>query len=201
MSEPHLPEGARSNGLLAADWVVVAATSPPIADNLLVALRESGIAAFALPQVDDSVYRGLSLSSPLAQRLFVDREKSEIAATIVAREQSDIEESSGRTDFDRIVAQLSMPSATTYLDELDRLDHFEPEAPGPLPQLSRATKIALLGVIGGPILLVLIAITHFDPTGFGTWLGVGGFLAGSVALLLRTKNPEDPLPPDGGAVV
>ena len=65
MSEPILPDGARSNGLTALDWIVVAATTPPIADNLLVALRQSGIAAFSLPQIDESVYRGLSLTSPL----------------------------------------------------------------------------------------------------------------------------------------
>lgn len=201
MSESTLPEGARSNGLIANDWIVVTATTPPIADNLLVALRESGIAAFSLPQVDDSVYRGLSLTSPLAQRVFVDRSKREIAAAIVEKEQSEIEQMSGTTDFDQIVSQLTMPSATTYLDELERFDHFEPDAPEPLPKFSRATRIALVGVIGGPSLLAFMAVTHLDPTGFGTWLGLGGFLAGFVALLLRTKNQEDQEPPDGGAVV
>ena len=200
MSDSPLPEGARSNGLLAEEWVVVTATSPPVADNLLVALRESGIAAYSLPQIDDSAYRGLSLSSPLSHRVFVDRSKREAADAIVVKEQSEIE-LTPMTDFDQIVAQLSMPSASSYLDDLDRLDHFEPPEPEPLPKFARPTRIALLGVFGGPLLLVFLGITHFDPTGFGTWLGLGGFIAGLIALLLRTKNPDETEPPDGGAVV
>lgn len=201
MSESLLPEGARSNGLLANEWVIIAATTPPIADNLLVALREADIAAYALPQVFDSVYRGLSLSSPLTQRLFVDKSKSEVATKIVAKEQAEFDEITGKEDFEGIVSQLSMPSATSFLDDLDRADHFEPPAPEPLPRFSKPTRIALLGVIGGPLLLVFMAITHLDPTGFSTWLGLGGFLAGFVGLLLQTKDPNGQEPPDGGAVV
>lgn len=201
MTESRLPEGARSNGLFAENWVVVAATTPPIADNILVALREVGIAAYSLPNVEDSVYRGLSLESPLAQRICVDADKREVATMIVAKEKAEVIESKKTTEFDEIVSQLSMPSASSYLDVLDQLDHYEPEPPGPLPKFSRATRISLIGVIGGPILLVLMAITNLDPTGFGTWLGLGGFVAGLVGLLMRTKDDNDEEPPDGGAVV
>lgn len=201
MSESLLPDGARSNGLIANDWVVVTATTPPIADNLLVALREAGIAAFSLPQVDDSVYRGLSLSSPLNQRVFVDRSKREVATAIVEKEQSEFERMTGTSDFERIVSQLSMPPASTYLDELEKFDHFEPPMPEPLPKISRPTRIALIGVLGGPLLMTVITLTHIDPTGFGTWLGLAGFVAGFVALLWRAKDPDEPEPPDGGAVV
>jgi hypothetical protein len=201
MSEPILPDGARSNGLVALDWIVVAATTPPIADNLLVALRQSGIAAFSLPQVDESVYRGLSLTSPLNHRVFVDRSKREIAAALVAKEQSEMAAMSGGTEFEQIVSRLSMPSASNYLDDLDREDHFEPAAPEPLPKFSRPTRLALIGVLGGPALMTLIALTNIDPTGFGTWLGLFGFVAGFVTLLWRAKDSDEPLPPDGGAVV
>jgi hypothetical protein len=94
-----------------------------------------------------------------------------------------------------------MPSATTYLDELDRLDHFEPPVPESLPNFSKATRIALLGVIGGPLLLIVNAVTQIDTTGFATWLGLTGFVAGLVALLFRTKDSDEQEPPDGGAVV
>jgi hypothetical protein len=201
MTESLPPEGARTNGLSASDWIVVAATTPPIADNLLVALREAGIAAFTVPQVDDSVYRELSLNSPLNQKVFVDRSKQKIAAEIVTKERAEIERMAGTTDFDEIVSQLSMPSATTYLDELDRLDHFEPPVPESLPNFSKATRIALLGVIGGPLLLIVNAVTQIDTTGFATWLGLTGFVAGLVALLFRTKDSDEQEPPDGGAVV
>ena len=201
MSESLLPDGARSNGLVANDWFIVAATTPPIADNLLVALREAGIAAFSLPQVDDSVYRGLSLTSPLNHRVFVDRNKREVAATIVAKERSEIEQMTGATDFEQIVSQLSMPSASTYLDDLEKYDHFEPGAPEPLPKFSKPTRLALIGVLGGPLLMTVIALTHIDPTGFGTWLGLFGFVAGFVTLLWRAKDSGEPGPPDDGAVV
>jgi hypothetical protein len=201
MTESHPPEGARTNGLASSDWIVVAATTPPIADNLLVALREAGIAAFTLPQVDDSVYRGLSLNSPLSHSVFVDRSKRKMAMEVVAKERAELERGMGTTEFDEIVSQLSMASGSSYLDELDRLDHFEPPVPGSLPNLSKGTKIALLGVFGGPALLILNALTQFDPTGFVTWFGLSGFIAGLVALLLRTKDPDEELPPDGGAIV
>jgi hypothetical protein len=201
MTDSLPPDGARTNGLSASDWIVVASTTPPIADNLLVALREAGIAAYTLPHVDDSVYRGLSLNSPLNQKIFVDRNKRAVAEEIVSKERAEFEQITGTTEFDEIVSQLTTPPVSTYLDELDRFDHFEPPAPESLPSFSKATRIALLGVIGGPLLLVINAITSFDSTGFATWLGLSGFVAGLVALLLRTKDSDEPEPPDGGAVV
>jgi hypothetical protein len=201
MTESIPPDGARTNGLSAAEWVVITSTTPPTADNVLVALREAGIAAFTVPQVDDSVYRGLSLNSPLNQNVFVDRSKRKIAEGIVTKERAEFERMTGTSDFDEIVSQLSMPPTTNYLDELDRIDHFEPPAPDSLPNFSKATRIALLGVIGGPLLLIANALTGFDTTGFATWLGLSGFIAGLVALLLRTKDSDEEEPPDGGAVV
>jgi hypothetical protein len=193
MTDSLPPDGARTNGLSASDWIVVASTTPPIADNLLVALREAGIAAYTLPHVDDSVYRGLSLNSPLNQKIFVDRNKRAVAEEIVSKERAEFEQITGTTEFDEIVSQLTTPPVSTYL--------FEPPAPESLPSFSKATRIALLGVIGGPLLLVINAITSFDSTGFATWLGLSGFVAGLVALLLRTKDSDEPEPPDGGAVV
>lgn len=196
MNESPLPAGARSNGLFANEWVLVTDTTPPIADNLLLALREVGIAAYSLPQTDDSVYPGLWQTSPLTQRVFVDRTKREIGSSIVVKEQAEL---NGTADFAEIIGQF-IPK-TNYLDDLDRFDHFEPIAPDPLPKLHRTTRVALVGVIGGPLLLAVTAVTNIDPTGFGTWLGLGGFLAGFVALLLRTKDSPDEEPPDSGAVI
>jgi len=196
------PDGARSNGLPATIWSLIATATPPIADNLLVALREGGIAAFSLPETGDSIYRGLSLDSPLGQKIYVDQSKRKLALEIVASEQSEWPESTNISDFEAIVSQLSMPSGTTYLDELDRLDHFEPPEPEPLPRFQKSTRIALLGALGGPLLLAANALTQFDPTGFATWLGLFGFVAGLAALLLQTRNPdEDDDDPESGAVV
>ena len=193
-----LPEGARSNGLFAKQWVLVTETTPPIADNLLLALRESGIAAYSLPQTDNPVYPSLRPNSPPTQRVFVDRSKREIAAAIIVKEQAELK---GSVDFAEIIGQFSLVPPTTYLTDLDSVNHFEPAEPDPLPTLHRGTRVALVGVLGGPLLLAFIAITHLDPTGFGTWLGLGGFLAGFVTLLLRTKNTPDQDRPDDGAVI
>jgi len=188
MSDPSLPIGARTNGLSANAWFLITSTSSPIADNLLLALRDSGIAAFSLPKVE----------TENTQQIFVDRSKRPLATSVIIAEHAELEVP---TEFDEIIGQFLVSPTTNYLDELDRRDHFVPELPEPLPQLERGTRIALVGVIGGPLLLAFITITEIDPTGFGTWLSVGGFLAGFVALLFRTKNEPEQESPDDGAVL
>jgi len=206
MTDSTLPDGARSNGLPARQWVIVTATTPPIADNLLVALREAGIAAYSLPFLDDSVYRGLSLNSPLNHQVFVDRSQRERAVEIVAREQAELAQFTGSStaEFDRIVSQLDLAPPTSYLDELDELnelDHYEPPLPEPIPKIGRATRWALFGVLGGPLLMTLIALTGIDPIGIGAWLGLAAFVAGFAALLMQAKEHNEDEDPDGGAVV
>lgn len=206
MADSILPDGARSNGLPARQWVIVTATTPLITDNLLVALREAGIAAYSLPFLDDSVYRGLSLNSPLYHQIFVDRNQRELAAEVVAREQAELAQLTGssNTEFDRIVSQLDSFPTTSYLDgldESDESDHYEPPLPEPIPKVSRTTRLALFGVLGGPLLIAVIALTGIDPIGIGAWLGLIAFVAGFVTLLTRAKEHNEDEDPGGGAVV
>lgn len=83
----------------------------------------------------------------------------------------------------------------------DPHDHFIPPEPTRGPRLDWITRAAWLGLIGGPLLLILAAVLDFG-TGRITLLGVVGFMAGFLTLVIRMNDrlpPEDT--PDDGAVV
>ncbi|MFJ8307733.1 MULTISPECIES: hypothetical protein [unclassified Streptomyces] len=88
-------------------------------------------------------------------------------------------------------------------DDLDASDegHFVPPEPPPLPEADTAAKFAWLGVVGGPLLLLLAAIFGWDMTWWLTTLGVGGFLGGIGTLFARMQHDEDDDDPGHGAVV
>ncbi|WP_167153768.1 hypothetical protein [Streptomyces sp. MBT27] len=79
--------------------------------------------------------------------------------------------------------------------------HFVPPEPPPLPEADATAKFAWLGVIGGPLLLVLAAIFGWDITWWLTLLGVGGFLGGIATLFARMQPDEEDDDPGRGAVV
>ncbi|MFD7534381.1 hypothetical protein [Streptomyces sp. NPDC059819] len=79
--------------------------------------------------------------------------------------------------------------------------HFVPPEPPPLPEADAAAKFAWLGVIGGPLLLILAAIFGWDITWWLTLLGVGGFLGGIATLFARMQPDEEDDDPGRGAVV
>ncbi|MGW2812861.1 hypothetical protein [Streptomyces sp. NPDC001415] len=88
-------------------------------------------------------------------------------------------------------------------DDLDASDegHFVPPEPPPLPEADVTAKFAWLGVVGGPLLLILAAIFGWDMTWWLTTLGVGGFLGGIGTLFARMQHDEDDDDPGRGAVV
>ena len=83
----------------------------------------------------------------------------------------------------------------------DPHDHFVPPEPPRAPRLDWISRIAWLGLIGGPLLLIAAALLDFG-TGRITTLAVAGFIGGFLTLVFRMK---DRLPPgdggDDGAVV
>ena len=89
-------------------------------------------------------------------------------------------------------------------DDFDEDDegHFVPPEPPPLPSGDTTARFAWLGVVGGPVLLLLAVLFGWDMTWWLTTLGVGGFLGGFVTLVAR-MNPdnEDDDDPGRGAVV
>ncbi|ANW20587.1 hypothetical protein [Streptomyces clavuligerus] len=89
--------------------------------------------------------------------------------------------------------------------DLDASDegHFVPPEPPPLPEADTTAKFAWLGVIGGPVLMLLAVVFRWDMTWWLTTLCVGGFLGGFITLVARmsTDDDEDREDPGRGAVV
>ncbi|MEU4389110.1 hypothetical protein [Kribbella sp. NPDC023855] len=83
----------------------------------------------------------------------------------------------------------------------DPHDHFVPPEPPRGPRLDWISRIAWLGLFGGPLLLIAAALLDFG-TGRVTTIAVVGFVGGFLTLVLRMPDklpPEDT--PDDGAVV
>jgi hypothetical protein len=83
----------------------------------------------------------------------------------------------------------------------DAHDHYVPPEPPRGPRLDWISRLAWLGLLGGPLLLILAALLDFG-TGRITTIAVTGFIGGFFTLVFRMK---DRLPPgdggDDGAVV
>ncbi|MFF8605124.1 hypothetical protein ACF06X_04235 [Streptomyces sp. NPDC015346] len=69
--------------------------------------------------------------------------------------------------------------------------HFVPPEPPPLPEADATTKFAWLGVVGGPLLMLLAVLLRWDMTWWLTTLCVGGFLGGFATLVARMKHDDD----------
>lgn len=87
------------------------------------------------------------------------------------------------------------------LDETDE-GHFVPPEPPPLPDADVTSKFAWLGVLGGPLLLLLAILLGWEMTWWLTTLCIGGFLGGFATLVMRMRtDDEDDDDPGRGAVV
>ncbi|MEV6049611.1 hypothetical protein [Streptomyces sp. NPDC052107] len=89
-------------------------------------------------------------------------------------------------------------------DDFDEDDegHFVPPEPPPLPTADPTAKFAWLGVVGGPVLLLLAVLLGWDMTWWLTTLGIGGFLGGFATLVMRMRtDDEEDDDPGRGAVV
>jgi hypothetical protein len=80
--------------------------------------------------------------------------------------------------------------------------HFVPPEPPPLPEADATAKFAWMGVLGGPVLLLLAVLLGWNMTWWLTTLSIGGFLGGSATLVMRMRtDDEDDDDPGRGAVV
>ncbi|MGW3087882.1 hypothetical protein [Streptomyces sp. NPDC001108] len=89
-------------------------------------------------------------------------------------------------------------------DDLDESDegHFVPPEPPPLPEADATAKFAWLGVVGGPVLMLLAVVLGWEMTWWFTTVCVVGFLGGFVTLVARMNDDgEDDEDPGRGAVV
>ena len=93
-------------------------------------------------------------------------------------------------EFDSIVSTLALDqsSPSSYLDQIDAIDHSERfVAPNPdLPRIKeRASKIAVMALIIGPIWIIASAVFGFDPFGVEPWPGLLATTGGLATLLYR----------------
>ncbi|MQY33048.1 hypothetical protein SRB17_10080 [Streptomyces sp. RB17] len=96
----------------------------------------------------------------------------------------------------------SPPEPSEHDFDEDDEGHFVPPEPPPLPDADATAKFAWLGVVGGPLLLLLAVVLGWDMTWWLTTLGVGGFLGGFATLVMRMRTgDEEDDDPGRGAVV
>ncbi len=79
-------------------------------------------------------------------------------------------------------------------------EHFVPPEPPPLPRADAITWASWLGVVGAPLLLVVLVAVGWTPP----WLMVGltvAFVGGFALLVSRLGGDREPSDPDDGAVV
>ncbi|WP_030742585.1 hypothetical protein [Streptomyces sp. NRRL S-31] len=96
--------------------------------------------------------------------------------------------------------KLSEPSD----DDLGEDDegHFVPPEPPPLPTADTTARFAWLGVVGGPVLLLLAVLLGWEMTWWLATAGIGGFLGGFATLVARMRTDEEgDDDPGRGAVV
>ncbi|MDR6973361.1 hypothetical protein J2X68_000030 [Streptomyces sp. 3330] len=80
--------------------------------------------------------------------------------------------------------------------------HFVPPEPPPLPAADTTAKFAWLGVLGGPLLLLLAVLLGWEMTWWLSTVGIGGFLGGFATLVMRMRtDDEEDGDPGRGAVV
>ncbi|MGW4568731.1 hypothetical protein ACWEN3_42440 [Streptomyces sp. NPDC004561] len=97
------------------------------------------------------------------------------------------------------VHRAAEPSGDDF-DEDDE-DHFVPPEPPPLPAADTTAKFAWLGVVGGPVLLLLAVVLGWEMTWWLETAGIGGFLGGFATLVTRMRTDDEDDDPGRGAVV
>ncbi|TAK71072.1 MAG: hypothetical protein EPO13_00815 [Actinomycetota bacterium] len=80
-------------------------------------------------------------------------------------------------------------------------DHFVPPTPPPLPRGDTLTRLAWVGVLGGPLLLLVTYLLGWRLDRYLSALAVLGFVAGFVTLVARMRDDRGDDGPEDGAVV
>jgi hypothetical protein len=217
----------RDNGLTASAYTSMGGIDPLVAEPVLAALAEAGIAAYAVAPGEGNASPSAATSEPTEQaRGVIDRSAEDAewkslveqfnapsapghSTTPVPRwpVSEDVDENSYEPLID-VPAGLIVgdtdedpPEEPPARRTDDPHDHFVPPEPPRGPRLDWISRAAWLGLFGGPALLILAALFDFG-TGRITTIAVVGFIAGFLTLVIRMKDrlpPEDT--PDDGAVV
>jgi len=107
----------------------------------------------------------------------------------------------GRSDDDDNSDQYDDTNPTAKLRAPDEEAGFVPPPPPPLPRLEPYERLAWVGVVGGPALLLLAVLFAFDLPGWVSVLAAGGFVGGFLTLVATMDDRDDDSDPGNGAVV
>jgi hypothetical protein len=223
--------GRRDNGLEAALWSPLRDVDPRIGEHLLDLLSAVGIAAYLEPSADVEPYtRSVSLPSPPADRLFVDRSRRAEARTVVdeyvpeAGEARTTQPGSrppvSRRDLDedaewsRIVSAFEAEHGRTVVDDpseappppphelpvLDRPDEHY-EPPAP-PPIPAPAPASLYAVllVAAGVLLVGAPGILNLSADLGLIVGVAAIAGGAAMLVARMRDRSDDDGDDGAVV-
>jgi hypothetical protein len=80
-------------------------------------------------------------------------------------------------------------------------ERFVPPPLDPMPELDPLTKLGWLGLIGGPLYLIVVYGLNWNVPGWTATLAVIAAVAGFVSLVFRMKDRDDRNDPDHGAVL
>jgi hypothetical protein len=204
-----IPSGAVGNGLPADDWARLDSVPFPVMQHLMVALRGAGIPAYAVADIDESPLRALNRRSPLHQRVYVDRSRLDAARAVMLEELRAHEQAlmatAVDTEFANLVANLRVNDPITDVDDIPELreEHFEPPVPEVHFTTDPVARAAWVGVLGGPILLVLSLIGILTLGGLAPSIAIIAFIAGFITLVIRMPERDTTADegPDDGAVV
>jgi hypothetical protein len=210
----------RGNGLTADAYAPLAELERSAAADALLALRDAGVAAYAvLPDAEtDTDADAVSRVAVFADRNALDRARAVVRDLVgvgpVAQpnDPPPVDEAA----WDQIVrgfsstatepARESPPPADLPREQppqpapVDEDEHFVPGPPPPPPTLDLVSRLAWTGVLGGPLMLLSAAMLSWAPPRLLVLLCVLGFIGGMVTLVVRMKDrPHDG--PDDGAVV
>lgn len=122
-------------------------------------------------------------------------------STADANRSADAPGSAGPAQWERS-EPIAREGAVEPADLVEPKEHFVPPAPPPLPRLDPAKQVAWLGLIGGPLLLLVAALFTIALPTWVSLLAVAGFVGGFIALVatMDDRSDED-RDSDDGAVV
>ena len=119
----------------------------------------------------------------------------EVLSGAVRRDEIQDERDLIDAEFDAIVSGLSLDESNprSYLDELDDFEDSEKYEGDnkALPQLSQVQRAALVGVIGGPLYMILVQFFKVDVLGVGSWPGAIALAAGITTFFWQMRPDRD----------
>ncbi len=217
----------RDNGLTAAEYTSLGGIDALVAEPVLAALAKAGIAAYCetSEEVPDELFVDagqIDQARPVIARSTEDAEWKSLVEQFNAPSapghdgaETPVPRWPASEDVDEKYEPLiDVPAGLIVGDEPedepeprpkraadDPLDHYVPPEPARGPKLDWISRLAWLGLLGGPTLLILAALFDFGDSRI-TALAVAGFIGGFLTLVIRMKDrlPQDDTPDDGAVV-